>query len=771
MALSDTLTFHAATDVGKKRSHNEDNYLVDRDLGLFVVADGMGGHAAGEVASAIAVRSIHDVIRHDRGLIQDRAINGPQSEVSVRQIMGVLELAVQSASQRIHAEAQKDSKKRGMGTTVSLLLLIDSFAYVAHVGDSRIYLLRDGYLHRVTEDHTVANELLRLGMVTPEQLDRIPRKNAITRAVGVYQHAEIDTLTLEVLPNDQFLLCSDGLYGYFDETGEDLSKYLAAEDGEEVVKRLVSFANDKGGKDNITGLLVRLGSGDNNDSVRARRVAMKREMLAGLPLFSRLSERELLHVMQVADVYQYEANEPVVRAGEHGDQMFVALQGRLKVCSGQTTLNELGPGDHFGEMALIRNVPRSADVVAMETSEVVSIRRSDFFEIIRSEPHIAVKLLWQFLGVLANRLEKTSLDLSKAHEQLGVTAPTQAWIDEEPSLDPFTAKPVAEALSSMGIRLDDLPGGKNHNKEIKRFPPKPDEAVEQRADAPSFERAPEMAQRIADPSTFDSGSGSDFGPDAAKHLERVAKRAEGDGDFDARVTRPRTKLGAKKTMKMPREAATLPDPAALRAQSAAFDGKSTLPSQPSAPSQKAPSSKSVPSRPRVETLKSASGALLGTGSRRRPSVPAPPASTEVQHLPPTSKDTKSTRPDGQLRAAREVALSSRDPATGEPASHASSAEPDDDDESTRDQAAENEQGDAKAAASPLDRKTTLQIGGASSPEDESFRPTKVTIPLEPPDALKSELDQLRKEFKERLRKSREARARTDGQRGGRKDSD
>jgi len=743
MALSDTLTFYAATDVGKKRNHNEDNYLVDRDLGLFVVADGMGGHAAGEVASAIAVRSIHDVIRHERGLLQDRAINGPRSEVSVRQIMGVLELAVQSASQRIHAEAQRDSKKRGMGTTVSLLLLIDSFAYVAHVGDSRIYLLRDGYLHRVTEDHTVANELLRLGMVTPEQLDRIPRKNAITRAVGVYEHAEIDTLTLEVLPNDQFLLCSDGLYGYFDETGEDLRSYLAAEDGDEVVKRLVDFANDKGGKDNITSLLVRLGSGDNSDSVRARRVAMKREMLAGLPLFSRLSERELLHVMQVAEVYQYEAGEPVVRAGEHGDQMFVALQGRLEVRSGKTTLNELGPGDHFGEMALIRNVPRSADVVAKEVSEVVSIRRSDFFEIIRSEPHIAVKLLWQFLGVLANRLEKTSLDLSKAHEQLGVKAPSPTWIDEEPSLDPFTAKPVAEALNSMGIRLDDLPGGKNHNKEIRRFPPKPEEAVEQRADAPPFEQAPQMAQRIDDPPSFDSGSGSDYGPDAAKQLERMAARTTGEGTptarrgGDARMTRPRTKLGARKTMKMNRES----DPSVPRSEGEGFDGKSTLPSQGSKP------------RPRVETLKSAGAALLGTGSRRKPSVPPPPDSASVKRFPPTPPpdDTKSTRPDGQLRAAREAAISGRAPG----------GRPSDDDEKTHSEADDQER--------PRDNRATLEVGGrADAVEGEDgFRPTKVTIPLEPPDALKSELDQLRKEFKERLRKSREAR----GQRGGRKDSD
>jgi hypothetical protein len=334
--------------------------------------------------------------------------------------------------------------------------------------------------------------------------------------------------------------------------------------------------------------------------------------------------------------------------------------------------------------------------------------------------------------VLANRLEQTSNDLSKAREQLGVAAPSPTWVDEEPSLDPFTAKPVAAALSSMGIRLDDLPGGKNQKKEIKHFPPKPEESVEQRADAPPFERAPQLAHRIEDPPSFDSGSGSDYGPEPGQHVERMGGRAEvhSGPPFDARSTRPRTKLpeGDRKTLKMNRDA---PDPAMVppKPGKPSFDGKETLPSQSGqtseAPSQPPRGSKTLTGqgrggRARVETLKSAGGALLGSLGRGAPGRDGP-SSRSSESPGPGQIDAKSTRPDGELRKARDEAS-----------------------------------GDAK---------TTIDVGAAGEPED-GFRPTKVTIPLDPPDALKSELDELRKEFKERLRKSREAR-----QRDGRKDSD
>ena len=425
MSLAENIRFSASTDVGRLRDHNEDNYLVDRKLGLFIVADGMGGHAAGEVASALAVRIIHEELRKEEETIEAA---GAASRGS-RTILNLLEHAVQRACARIHEEARVDAAKRGMGTTLSALMIVGAYGFIAHVGDSRIYLLRDGRIQQVTEDHTVFNELIKRGKLTRDQIEKVAQKNAITRAVGVYERVEVDTLTIEVLPGDQFLLASDGLHGYINHTAE-LEPYFDEPDPVVATQGLIELANKKGGKDNITAVLVRLGEGDAKDSVRARRLALKRDVLLKMPLFQRLNERELLRVMQVVEVIGYEPGENVVKEGERGDELFILLSGRCQIARGETVLMEVGPGDHFGEMALIRAMPRSATVTAVEQAELIALRRADFFEILRKEHELAVKLLWQFLGVLADRLDQTTRDLSSARQELAAEDISDAIFSE-----------------------------------------------------------------------------------------------------------------------------------------------------------------------------------------------------------------------------------------------------------------------------------------------------------------------------------------------------
>ena len=417
MSLSEKVQYFARTDVGRLRDHNEDNYLVDKKLSLSVVADGMGGHAAGEVASALAVRIIHEEMKGHREIIEAYAAGSADERAGSKEILSALEQAVQRACAKIHEEAKADPSKRGMGTTLSALLIAGSQGFIAHVGDSRIYLLRDGKIQQVTEDHTVYNELVKRGKLTRDQIEKVAQKNAITRAVGVYERVEVDTLTLEVLPGDQFLLASDGLHGYIAHTAE-LEPYLEEADGETAADELIALANRKGGKDNITAVLVRLGEGGDEDSVRAKRLALKRDVLVKMPLFSRLNERELLRIMQVAEVRAFSPGDVIVREGDRGDELFIVLTGLVQVTRGETVLLEVGAGEHFGEMALIRAMPRSATVTAVESSELITLHRADFFEILRKEHELAVKLLWQFLGVLADRLDQTSRDLSNAKTEL-----------------------------------------------------------------------------------------------------------------------------------------------------------------------------------------------------------------------------------------------------------------------------------------------------------------------------------------------------------------
>ncbi len=431
------LRFFAATDVGRVRDHNEDNFLVDKKIGLFMVADGMGGHAAGEVASAICVRTVHEELKKERELIADYLAGSTGAKkVTPKDIVALLEHAVQTACLKIHDEAQADQNKRGMGTTLSAILVLGHQGFIAHVGDSRIYMQRAGRIQQVTEDHTVFNELIKRGKLTKEQIEKVgPKANAITRAVGVYERVDVDTLVIEVLAGDAFILASDGLTGYLD-SPEELREPLALE-GDAVVKRLIDLANERGGKDNITTVVVRIGSEGAEDEARAQRLALKREVLAKMPLFGRLTERELLRVMQAVEVRAYELDQMVIKEGDRGDELFIVLQGKVRVLRGGEVLTRLGVGEHFGEMALIRSVPRSATVTSEGKSELIAIRRTEFFEILRKEHEIAVKMLWQFLGVLADRLDQTSADLRVAKQELAAEDITEDLYPEVEVTSPF----------------------------------------------------------------------------------------------------------------------------------------------------------------------------------------------------------------------------------------------------------------------------------------------------------------------------------------------
>ncbi|HXX69081.1 MAG TPA: Stp1/IreP family PP2C-type Ser/Thr phosphatase [Polyangiaceae bacterium] len=411
MSVSEFLRFYAATDVGKVRDHNEDNFLVDKKLSLFVVADGMGGHAAGEVASAIAVRAVHEEIRREKELLDDYVAGATgASKVTTKDIVALLEHAVQRACSKIHQEAASDPTKRGMGTTLSALLVLGHQGFIAHVGDSRIYLARGARTQQVTEDHTVYNELVKRGKLTREQIEKVQQKNAITRAVGVYERVEVDTLVIELIGGDTLVLASDGLHGYL-ESPEELNGPLSLE-GDASVKALVDLANSRGGRDNITTIVIKVGAEGAVDAAEAKRAALKRDVLANMALFARLTERELLRVMQAVQVREFKEGEVVIREGDRGDELFIVLEGKVRVSRGDQTITHLGPGEHVGEMALIRSVPRSATVTAVGGAAVlIAIRRADFFEILRKEHEVAVKMLWQFLGVLADRLDQTNSEL------------------------------------------------------------------------------------------------------------------------------------------------------------------------------------------------------------------------------------------------------------------------------------------------------------------------------------------------------------------------
>ncbi len=436
--------FWAATDVGRVREHNEDNFLVDKRLSLFIVADGMGGHAAGEVASAVAVRAIREVIANNRGIL-DRQRDAPDDPKVRHELLKLLEYAVQEACTRIFDMAQQSPDKRGMGTTCSLLLVGGRRSFIAHVGDSRIYRLREGQVRQITEDHSLINEMIRQGKLQEGvEPSSVPYKNAITRAVGVYETVEVDTFEFENRDGDRLLLCSDGLSMYLDP--ERLGRFLSGAGGpadraelKGIVEELIAYGNSRGGKDNITAVLVGLSGADEGASAADRDHRATLETLRGTPLFHYLAYGELQRVLQVAQRRALHEGEGLLREGEPGEELFILLRGECVVERAGQELARLGPGRHFGEMALVDDQPRSASVRATQPGVALVIRRPDFYELLREDSALAVKLLWNFIQTLSARLrDNIAVSAMPAPARSGgLRAPTVAadWALDEADLE------------------------------------------------------------------------------------------------------------------------------------------------------------------------------------------------------------------------------------------------------------------------------------------------------------------------------------------------
>ncbi|UQA59634.1 PP2C family protein-serine/threonine phosphatase [Polyangium aurulentum] len=243
----------ARTDIGRYRKGNEDAFFLDDALGLYIVADGMGGHAGGEIASAEAVDTVHGMVR--RGLPALGSLDGELSELQARAACRIMEGAIQAATYLIYAMAQIERDKLGMGTTISAALLLGQSLVTGQVGDSRIYRIRDGQALQLTEDHTLIAWQVKQGLLTADEAARSTSRNVITRAVGNRDYVEVDTSVLAVQGGDRYLLCSDGLHGYVapDEIAE-----IAGLGAQAAVDRFIDVANERGGRDNITAVLVEI---------------------------------------------------------------------------------------------------------------------------------------------------------------------------------------------------------------------------------------------------------------------------------------------------------------------------------------------------------------------------------------------------------------------------------------------------------------------------------------------------------------------------------
>jgi protein phosphatase len=247
--------FSGATDIGRKRDHNEDSVFLPSDTRLAIVADGMGGHAAGDVASQLAVET---VVNYFSATEDAQPLTWPfKVDRDLRADVNRMINSIMLANVEIFEKAQRDETCKGMGTTAVAIYFLDDSAIIGHVGDSRVYRMRDGRLTQLTEDHSLINDYIKMKRVTAEEAENWPHKNVIVRALGMKESVQVDIVTESPRIGDCYLLCSDGLCGML--TDVQMAHVVqSVGDLDAAVDTLITAANEEGGVDNITVVLARI---------------------------------------------------------------------------------------------------------------------------------------------------------------------------------------------------------------------------------------------------------------------------------------------------------------------------------------------------------------------------------------------------------------------------------------------------------------------------------------------------------------------------------
>lgn len=389
------------TDVGSKRDHNEDYLLFDEELGIYIVCDGMGGHNAGEVASEMTAKYIISFIKEKQKLIQN--FRDSPSNSRLRKIKDLVKESINQACRAVYEEASRDADKKGMGTTLVMTLIVNQVAIVAHVGDSRVYLIRKKKEIQITEDHSFVNDMVKDGLLKPEEAEKHPNANIITRAVGIQEFTRPDVISIELMPKDQLILCSDGLSGYLNK-GELLTISKETEN-EELSQKLIDLANKRGGKDNITVICLQNG-GKGAPPMHPDKVSVedKERVLQQIPLFRKLNFKELSMVLEVSDIRNFKTDTYLIKEDEPGEEMFIIVKGTVAVENQQNHIADLKTGDFFGEMSLIDNAGRNASVKATSNCVTIVINRVPLFELFKRQNKIGVKILWALIQNMNKRL-------------------------------------------------------------------------------------------------------------------------------------------------------------------------------------------------------------------------------------------------------------------------------------------------------------------------------------------------------------------------------
>ncbi len=390
--------FGGASHVGSVRTNNEDAWTIDPRLGLFVVADGMGGHAAGEVAAGIAVDTVASSVQNRLAFEAfDAFLVAPTLEARA-QVFAALGDTVKQAHQAVCEEADRHRRFRRMGCTVDVALLLGRQLFVVHVGDGRVYLARPTTFIQLTDDHTLKSSLIQGGVATPSQPPDM--REALLNAVGRPGRLNSDEIYAELNPGDRILLCSDGIYGEIGDEAE-LSRLVSRGGPDEACVNLINAALARGGRDNATAVVIEMGAervqrtaSDGGLAARDHSFALHSPLLAGIGY--ELALKALKSAVEV----QFEAGESLPRFGASDRVAYILLEGSVRTPEGWT----LGPGAVLYPESLGGGGKGPALCEAQQRVRTLRIRSDDFREVCAADAHLAAALYERLARYLARML-------------------------------------------------------------------------------------------------------------------------------------------------------------------------------------------------------------------------------------------------------------------------------------------------------------------------------------------------------------------------------
>jgi PPM family protein phosphatase len=383
-----------------------DQLVVEPKLGLLAVADAPNGGDDGKAGVRIALEAVkRHVERNEDILARFRAHPAPELRTRV---LTVIDEAFGRAAQEVFAFARR---RKGLVVTLDMVLLLDHEAFIGHVGDGRVYLIRRGLVHQLTVDHSHADEGEVFDVIgddkTEESADAPVAQaggRSVTRSLGPLPGVRVESMCMELAQDDRFVACTAHLHRNVPESS--LQTLFVGELLSELGAAVARYADKKP----ALAAAAQLGSGEpfKADSARSRLA-----LLAPMPLFAHCTERELRSVAQAAVPRKFEAGATLFTEGETGEELFLLVSGQVAVRRQGKTLATLGPGSNFGEMAMLDDKTRSATIVAVEASEAMTVHRDAFFAMLRGNPMLAMKILWNMLLRLSANLRTANAKLAE----------------------------------------------------------------------------------------------------------------------------------------------------------------------------------------------------------------------------------------------------------------------------------------------------------------------------------------------------------------------